>query len=41
MKQEEMFDRLTNERCDEMQIVSQQINFNNLKYFFKTTNKRF
>ena len=36
MKQKEIFHRLTNERCDEVQNLSRQIDFNNLTYYSKT-----
>ena len=39
MKQKKMSVRLINERRDEIQNLSEQINYNNLAYYFKTKNK--
>ena len=34
LKQKEIFEELANERMDEIQNLSKQINFNNLTYYF-------
>ena len=39
MKQKEIFDRLVDESHDEIQNVTQKIDYNKLTYYFKTRNK--
>ena len=37
-KQKEIYNRLLNKRLDEIQKISKEIDFNNLTYYFKSSN---